>query len=380
MPQHESGLGYEAKRPVMLSHTPLRVTQDMWALDEARMKQLASFRIVNEVVQQLHGTAKKHLDWREAALAAKDYQTADAQAREAWGYEARAYPAVLDTINDVVKGVLFYLALMLPFAFFFERLVFAFPNLRSQIIGFLCVFVVTCVVFAFIHPAFEITKNPWIVPLAFIMVALSVLVITLVVTKFEGQLKEWQMKVSGVHRADIGRMGVASAAFSLGVSNMRKRKARTLFTCLTLVLLTFTVLSFTSVKTGTRFNDRGSKGSPAYQGLLVRNAMWEPLEESAYRVLEDEFGRTRDGRPAGLVLHLEGGCAVVHHRRPVRPARASFDARAVTGLTPAEAKVTHLDRTLQAGAGGSVRATCTWRSSRSAWRTPSRSSPTTSTR
>jgi hypothetical protein len=347
-PKYESGLGYLADKPFALSHTPLRVTQDMWKLDDLRMKKLEGFRIVNEVVRSLHTTAGTLLAKAQKALDRKDYELADAEARAAWGYEARAYPAVLSTMNDVVKGVLFYLALMLPFAFFVERLVFAFPNLRTQIFGIVIIFAVICLIFSFIHPAFEITKNPWIVPLAFIMVALSVLVITLVTMKFETQLKMLQMKVSGVHRADIGRMSVAAAAFALGISNMRKRRARTVFTCLTLILLTFTVLSFTSVKTATRYNERRAKGKPTYQGLLVRNAMWEPLEESAYRVLDDEFGRSRAVAPrAWFFTSKTEEQSFLLVKSPATG--TTYDARAVTGLTPAETEVTGLNHALLPG-------------------------------
>ncbi len=348
--KNPQGLGYLADKPFALPHTPLRVTEDMWALDEMRMQKLAGFRIVNDIVWKHHAKAKELLEEAKAALAARDYRLTDAKARAAWGYEARAYPAVLSTMNDVVKGVLFYLALMLPFAFFVERLVFAFPNLRLQIVGFVAIFAAICLVFSFIHPAFEITTNPWIVPLAFIMVALSVLVIALVTMKFEDQLKKMQMQVSGVHRADIGRMSVAAAAFSLGISNMRKRRARTVFTCLTLVLLTFTVLSFTSVKTGTKYNERRAKGKPAYQGLLVRNAMWEPLEESAYRVLNDEFGRERAVAPrAWFFTSKTEEQSFIQISTDATDTK--YDARAVTGLSPAEKEVTGLGKgaTLRAG-------------------------------
>lgn len=346
--EHPSGLGYLANKPFALSHTPLRVTEDMWNLDELRMQKLASFRIVNEIVLELHTTAKRLLDEAKTALDKKDYELADAKARAAWGYEARAYPAVLSTMNDVVKGVLFYLALMLPFAFFLERLVFGFPNLRNQILGFVGLFAVVCLIFSFIHPAFEITSNPWIVPLAFIMVALSVLVITLVTMKFETQLKALQMKMSGVHRADIGRMSVAAAAFSLGISNMRKRRARTVFTCLTLVLLTFTVLSFTSVKTATRYNERRATGIPSYQGLEIRNAMWQPIEESAYRILNDEFGRDRAVAPRAWFFTSKTD-EQSYINVSTDASDATYDVRAVTGLSPAEAGVTKIDKALTAG-------------------------------
>ena len=346
--ENPSGLGYLADKPFALSHTPLRVAQDMWALDQMRMDKLEGFRIVNDIVWDLHRTAGGLLEEAREALAKKEYDLADAKARAAWGYEARTYPAVLSTMNDVVKGVLFYLALMMPFAFFTERLIFGFPNLRTQIVGFAGIFAGICLVFSFIHPAFEITTNPWIVPLAFIMVALSVMVIVLVTMKFETQLKALQMKMSGVHKADIGRMSVAAAAFSLGISNMRKRRARTLFTCLTLVLLTFTVLSFTSVKTATRYNERKAQGKPAYQGLLVRNAMWQPLEESAYRILNDEFGRDRVVAPRAwfFTSKTEEQSFI---RVTTDASDATYDARAVTGLSPAEADVTGIDQALTAG-------------------------------
>jgi hypothetical protein len=348
--KNPSGLGYLADKPFALSHTPLRVTQDMYKLDQLRMEKLEGFRIVNDIVWDLHKTAAGYMGQAQSALDRRDYEDSDAKARAAWGYEARAYPAVLSTMNDVVKGVLFYLALMLPFAFFVERLVFAFPNLRNQILGFMGVFAAICVVFSFIHPAFEITSNPWIVPLAFIMVALSILVITLVTMKFETQLKALQMKMSGVHRADIGRMSVAAAAFSLGISNMRKRRARTVFTCLTLVLLTFTVLSFTSVKTATRYNERKAKGKPTYHGLLVRNAMWQPLEESAYRILNDEFGRGKKRAVAPRAWFFTSKTEEQSFITVSTDASDStYDARAVTGLSPAESDVTGIDKALVAG-------------------------------
>ena len=37
------------------------------------------------------------------------------------------------TATDVVQGVLFYLALLLPFAYFMERLLFGFFDLKRQL-------------------------------------------------------------------------------------------------------------------------------------------------------------------------------------------------------------------------------------------------------
>lgn len=346
--KNPQGVGFLADRNKTIANTPWQVANDMWMLDEWRINRLAKYRIVNQNLNNLHAKAAENLKLAAQALRRKDYASFDSHARAAWGFESRAYPSVQATTDDVVKSSLFYLALMMPFAFFLERLIFAMPNLKWQIAVATALFAATFIVFRYIHPAFDITMNPLIVLLAFVMLALAVLVIALVTAKFETQLKALQMKLGGIHRADIGRMSVAAAAFNLGISNMRRRKARTVLTCVTLVLLTFTVLSFTSVVSTTRYNDRPSRGKPRYNGLMVRNATWSPLEESAFRRLNDEFGRTRTVVPRAWFytsLWDEQSFIKISSNKSDK----SYNVRSAVGLSPGEPKVTKVDEALVAG-------------------------------
>jgi hypothetical protein len=357
-PQNPEGKGYLADRSKAIAHTPLRVANDMWMLDDMRMKRLARYRIVNQNLNNLHQSARENIRLAEKALARLDYAAYDGYARAAWGYESRAYPDVQATTDDVVKSSLFYLMLMLPFAFFLERLIFARPNLKSQIAVTVLIFAGIFVIFRFIHPAFDITMNPLVVLLAFIMMALSVLVIGLVTAKFEAQLKAIQTKISGVHRADIGRMGVAMSAFSLGISNMRRRRARTFFTCATLVLLTFTVLSFTSVVSTTRYNDRPSPGKPRYNGLMIRSPTWAPLEEGAFRLINNEFGKTQAVVKGRVITRTVVGRAWFYTslsdeqsfiKLTCGKSEKAYNVRSAVGLMPGETKVTKIDSALIKG-------------------------------
>ena len=347
-PQNPEGEGYPTQVGEAIDRTAYKVAQDMWNMDDYRIQRLAKYRIINQGLNKLHADAKAQLKEADTSLAEKDYERFDAHSRAAWGYESRAYPDVQRTAQDVVKGVLFYLWLLLPFSFFMERLVWGFSDLRRQLLAGLSVFICIFVILLKVHPAFEITMNPLIVLLAFIMLALSFMIIVLVVGKFEQQLKEYQKAVGGVHKADIGRAGVAIAAFGLGVSNMRKRKARTLFTCITLVILTFTVLSFTSVVTGMRFNKVPSPGEPVYQGLMLRDAVWSPLEESAYRIMADEFAAKHAVAPlAWFFSNAYGEQSFV--RVTGNKNVAGYDAKAVIGLTSDEQYVTKPQRALTCG-------------------------------
>jgi hypothetical protein len=318
----------------------------MWALDDFRINRLLRNNIRNEGVIELHANAAEAIKKAETALAAKDYETFDSWSRAAWGYESRAYPNVTQTQQDVVNGVIFYLALMIPFAYFLERLFFGFSDLKRQLLAASLIFVGVFVIFALIHPAFQISLNPGIILLSFIMLALSVLVTVLVWQKFEAQLKQQARESLGTHDKDAATGSIAVAAFALGVSNMRRRKARTTLTCITLVMLTFTVLAFTSIVQNLRFNQVPAPGKPRYAGILLRDPNWNALQQVAYRQLEDEFGQVRTVAPRAWFLGTEPGEQTF---LTLKRADREFGAKGAVGLSPQESQVTRVADALVAG-------------------------------
>jgi hypothetical protein len=334
----------EIARSGAIYDTALHVAEDMWKLDDFRMRRLAKYKILDmksdEGMPGLHNRSLIAIADAKVARREKDWERFDAKSREAWGLESRAYPDVQQMAIDVVQGVLFYLALLLPFAYFAERMLFGFFDLRRQLgtAGLIFLAIFTC--FRYIHPAFDITMNPVIVLLAFIMLALSCIVIALISGKFEEQIKQMNHSGGGVHKADIGRVSVALAAFNLGISNMRRRKTRTFLTCTTLILLTFTVLSFTSVVQTIRFNQvpAPSDHGPRYNGIMIRTAMWDPLQEPAYRILNDEFGR--DGYAVAPRSWFFGTQLGEQSFLTLKRADKSYEAKALCGLSPAEARLT----------------------------------------
>ena len=335
-----------------ITNTALRVAKDMWNLDDFRIGNLAKFRIVQlhdqtNPLTHLHDLAKEDIDKALAAYQAQDYEAFDAYSRQAWANEARVYPQAQQTANDVVQGVIFYLFLLIPFAYFLERLLFGFSDLKRQLGAAFGIFLVIFFIFSQIHPAFSIgAVNPLIILIAFVMLALSVIVSLLVWGKFEEQLKQFNKSVSGVHKADVGRASIAFAAFALGISNMRRRKERTLLTCLTLVLLTFTVLSFTSIVNTIRYNDVAAPGTALYNGILLRLPTWDSLQQPAYRLLSDEYGSRFPVAPRAWFFGTQQGQQSYLH---LTRAHFATDVKGVNGLTPQEAQVTGVDKALTSG-------------------------------
>ncbi len=348
-PDRPEGIGFRASETPRIPLTPLQIARDMWTLDESRMAKLRKNGIDNQRINELHDLAKVSLDKSQESLARRQYGTALSAARNAWGYESRAYPEVQQTAVDVVKGLLFYLALLLPFAYFGERLFFAGRNIIYQILGTVGVFVFVFILIALVHPAFSLTTAPPVILLSFVIMALAVAVIAIVTMKFNTELKAMKQQRGGVHEADVGRLSAAAAAFALGIANMRRRKTRTTLTAITLTLLTFTVLSFTSVKSYLRANKIRMSHSPSYQGVMFRDRAWLSLEEPTADIIANEFGH------AGVVSPRAWYTSANIEKELVVDVALSTDpskryaVNCILGLSPEEREVLPVEDILAAG-------------------------------
>ncbi len=341
-----TGIGYLIDAHPSLYATPYRVALDMWRLDEHRMSRLAKHGIENDRLQNVHSQARKELDSAASFLRARQYDEFFSRARSAWSKESSAYPQVRSTENDVIKGIIFYLALLLPFAFFTERLLIAAPSVTGQIVGSLGVFLIVFTIIALVHPAFAITFTPAIILLAFIILALTVVVVGIIIQKFEEQMQAIRYQQTGVHSADVGRLGASAAAFNLGISNMHRRKVRTLLTATTLVLLTFTVLSFTSVVQRTRTTKLLLPRFAEYDGVMIRDLGWLPVGEATERILSNEFG----GEHAVAARSwYYSGSPEQQSFVAIRRGRQVYNATALLGLMPGETQITGIDRAVRKG-------------------------------
>jgi len=340
------GEGFLIDRHPSLFATPFRVAVDMWKLDEDRIDKLEQHGITNARVTNAHEQAEEYLKAARKRLDERRYDEFFTAARSAWSYESRAYPDVRKTADDVVKGVLFYLGLLMPFAFFAERLFLAGREIKRQIVGVTGFFVGIFLLIALVHPAFAITFTPMIILLAFIILALTVIVISIIVQKFEEQMKEVKYEQTGIREADVGRLSATAAAFGLGISNMRRRKVRTLLTCATLVLLTFTVLSCTSVVQSIRSNRIRLPHPAKYNGIMIRDKTWTPIGEPTARVMRNEFGDDYPVAPRAWYFSSRVG-----EQSFVNVSRGalSYAATAMVGMTPEETRISKPQECLEEG-------------------------------
>ncbi len=339
------GEGFHTLSSGSLIRTPYQAARDMWMLNESRMRKLRQYSIENQRLEVLHAQAKQHLDEAETALQEKQWDAFVKHTRAGMGIESRAYPDVKTTQNDVIRGVIFFMLLVIPCAFFLERLIFTFSDIRMQIGGIGIVFVIIWIFLSQVHPAFDLS-NPFVILLAFVILALAIFVISILSGRFNENIRRLRNAEVLLHEIDVGRVSASVAAFQLGIANMKKRKLRTWLTFATLVLLTFTVLSFTSIKSALEFHQLQRDTEGAYPGILIRSKFWGPLEDTAYDYARINF------KDRGTVTPRSWYVATREDKKSkavLRYGEKNSRVQGILGASPEEAQVTQIDTLLRIG-------------------------------
>lgn len=265
----------------------VRSASDLWRLNDSRIDVLRKKDILDSSLAELHGRSEDLLALSEAE---KSPLRKMAMATSSFWASAPAYTKTMSMLNDIVFAVLILLGLSVPFAFALERVAIGSVTIYKQLGWFAGFFVLTFLILYVSHPAFAVANTPIIIFLGFAIVVMSSLVISIIMGKFEAELKAMQGLTGTVHVADVSRMGTFMAAMQMGVSTMRRRPLRTALTAVTIILLTFTILCFASFSTQSGIVTILKGPKPAYCGALVHDVDWRALSPDLMEVLYGRWG------------------------------------------------------------------------------------------
>ncbi|MBN1675581.1 MAG: hypothetical protein JXR37_31355 [Kiritimatiellae bacterium] len=343
MTPREAMRGFEIGRPLPQSPTYVAL-HDFWNLDERRLRDYSKAGITSKAIQQIRARTRMLMTEADTALAQDDGAGFFRATIGAMANEVRAYQAIRYTANDVVRAAVFLLLAIVPFSFALERLVLATPHIYKQIIGTITVFVVMVAILWSFHPAFRISNQPLMIIMAFGVIALSLLVISVVFGRFETSLEEMRSGRAESSGARTSRGGVVSSAVRLGIANMRKRKLRTALTGTTIILITFALLCFTSVSNYVGQKQFRLDVAAPYTGLLIRQASTRPMPEQALEYMQTYFGAKEKTVPRYWWCNSWSPEWKLHVRNPATGKQLSLQAG--LGLAPGEAALTGVDKTL----------------------------------
>ena len=324
------GDGYLVSDHPFVRNLPTEVAHSMAYVNSRRLDLQNAYGMVDERTNRYHEKVVTHIDQSQAITLSK--KESIREARQAVTYATLNHPVLRESIMEAVVGILWYLALLVPFVFFFEKLIFCFPDVRKQIIAQTIIFLVVFALLRILHPAFAMVRSSLMILLGFIIILISAGITILFSGKYKESFNELMKKRGRVDAAEVNKLGVIASAFMLGLNNMNRRKARTGLTCATLSMITFVIICFASIQDDL-VEDNIATGKAPYQGLLLKQEQMAPFRTSEVQAIEEKYGDRYDVCPRFMRIGHEdyrsrrrNADLVINYKRGRQTRKVEYDS------------------------------------------------------
>lgn len=297
------GRGFLAADSGALLGMPRQAAASMQQVNGQRLALQVKHGMADERVRAFHERGQELLD-RSLAPGLSQH-AAERSQRATVTYATLNHPVLRRTVFEAVVGILWYLGLLVPFVFFFEKLAFGFTDIRRQLTAQAVIFLVVFGLLRWLHPAFGMIRSSLMILLGFVIMLVSGGITVLFSGKFKENLEELRKRQGHVAAADVNALGVLGTAFALGLNNMHRRIVRTGLTCATLVLLTFAMICFTSVQSDV-VDVATAIGRAPYQGLLIKGDRFAPLSYAEEFALRERYEPKYTLAPRRMVVGHQG--------------------------------------------------------------------------
>ncbi|RLE69726.1 MAG: hypothetical protein DRJ34_00060 [Thermoprotei archaeon] len=271
---NNKGKGYTLKYGgQIIVNVPFQMSLDLINIDEERLNELHLYNVFTGgfIAEKYHNKSVSSLKKSLLLLKSKIYSKSYVYAIRAWNLELRAYNEVKRAIYDTVVSAVFFAFILIPFAFFMERLTISSRGLR-QVINTIAIYIVFTLLFISTHPGILIASNGFMILLTAGALILVTPVLGILLSESQERIKELRERLLGRHRAGISIASAASISFSYSTMGMRRRKTRTLLTLISLITVIFATTLLSSAYSYSIVMPLAQMGEkPPYQGIFIRH-------------------------------------------------------------------------------------------------------------
>ena len=272
-----------------LRESQLQSATSLASINAERLTGAVAAGLADQRTEQFQGTtttllqhaADHRVPQRERILAA----------REAGAYGQIVYTELRGAISSAVGSIVWYLFLLVPFAFFLERLAFGFSDIRRALTAHAVIFIGTFTFLGLLHPAFRLVGSPLMILLGFVILLISLGVSSLFLARAKENLAELDQRRGGVASAQPDLLGIISTSIALGINGLSRRKVRTGLTCGTLSLITLCLILFVSARSDLIETTKPNGPAP-YQGIVIRGAAGRAMPAEELLALHMRYGQS----------------------------------------------------------------------------------------
>lgn len=338
---YPEGVGFtiDAQKDLRIN-VPIQAAKDLYFLNRERYRLGKRFDVSTPLGERSIEASGAYLRKAFEAIDAGDYEEAYGAALASQAWQTIGYWEMSNLIRDMTYASLSFSILLIPFMFLAERLFFPSQG-RKRIASLLIAFTIPYLAFYLTHPGSQIALAAPIAIEGYAILFFTAIVLITVSGNLGGLMREIREKTIGLHFAEISRSGAFLSAMSAGIEDIRKRRLRSFLTMLSIVLMTFSLVSLAS--SYGMVSPVSQKMPPPpyelYHGLLVqRLAGFDPI---AYEMMAmSRWGAV--GKAYQAVYRAWYYASWSPDPLSIRPViqvmtpKGSYDFWAVLGLMPEE--------------------------------------------
>ncbi|RLE89557.1 MAG: hypothetical protein DRJ49_02625 [Thermoprotei archaeon] len=324
----------------------LMVSKSLERLCTERLYTLKKYRVVDPLIEEEYLRAISALNKSMFGLLSRRYREYYANVLISWAYLVKVYNNILDTLFSAGGSAVFLLAIIIPFAFLLERLIFEEKEIRKRLLKVLLITSITYVLLYVLHPGLLVVSNSLMTILGFSILILATPIIFLILSRGLELAKLIRIREKGLHFFERPGIDLLLAALSVGTSNMRKRRLRTILSLLSIVMLTFALTCFTSTVYVSKpmLIPYPIERKPPYQGILIKSPIYIPISDDVIKIIEE----LSDGR---AVISER----IFYYTQPMIPGTEepstyvfygdrAYLVYAILGLSPNEKLISKIDK------------------------------------
>jgi hypothetical protein len=281
------GPGYLVKDHPFLIFPADQIARSMLAVNTQRLEIQKKYDMVDALTDEYHEKAVAY--FKEEQNASKALRDRESELNETVTYSMLIHPVLRNAIWEAILGILWYLGLLVPFVYFLEKMLFCHTNVNRQILAQTTIFLCVFLLLRLLHPALAMVRSSLMILLGFIIILISAGMTVLFSSKFNQNLEQLRQRRGKLTSVEGNKLGIMITSFHLGLNNMHRRKVRTGLTCATLTLLTFAMISFTSIQSDL-IDESVATGRAPYQGILLKKESFQNLSAAEIGAVRQKYG------------------------------------------------------------------------------------------
>lgn len=275
------GEGFSVKRGETLTilATPVKLVTDFHLLNKHRLDVASRYLAMSAPALEFSNNSANLLEEASKCYSKSggfDYSRFVYSIYAAWQSEINAYEFTKGLIFEIISSTLFFFILLVPFSILFVELVFS-PRSGLKRVFYACgVFALFTLLLYWFHPGFHLATNIYIMLVGVAIMVFVIPIVGILWGRISSFVKAFREEAVGKHFAEISRFSAVLIAFSMGVSNMRKRRLRTTLTLVTITLIVFSLISLTSIYLVSIVRTIPKPGKTYYDGILISEFRYLP--------------------------------------------------------------------------------------------------------